>query len=232
MGSLFLPTGLRKLLDPDVFAQYLAKAGMFAPLPIWARVAAAIEFFGALAVVVGLKTRFAALLMILFSIAAAFLGHQFWNLDGPAYFEQRINFWKDISRSGLQRRGCRRHSSGPLDRRAMFPPWRVPRARRQVMEPNQVHLVAAAMSCDSQQIIHALEPRFTGQIVRDVGDGNWRNRVHDDVALVHPVPPTHLHMWTRPDANAAPDSPAADSLAKAFGEQHMSLHPVGTGRRK
>ena len=38
------------------------------------------------------------------------------------------------------------------------------------MEPNQVHVVAAAVFCDSQQIIDALEPRFTGQIVRDVGD--------------------------------------------------------------
>jgi len=44
------------------------------------------------------------------------------------------------------------------------------------MEPNQIHLFAAAVSCDSQQIIDALEPRFTGQIVRDVGDGNRRNR--------------------------------------------------------
>jgi hypothetical protein len=89
------------------------------------------------------------------------------------------------------------------------------------MEPNQEHLVAAAVPCDSQQVIHALEPRFTGQIVRDVGDGNRRNRIDDDVALVHPVTTTDLYMGTRPDANAAPDSPAPDSLSKAFGEHHM-----------
>jgi hypothetical protein len=88
------------------------------------------------------------------------------------------------------------------------------------MEPNQVHLVAAAVFCDSQQILHALEPRFTGQIVRDVGDGNRRNRIHDDVALVHPVTTTHLDMGTRPDADAASDSSAPDSLSKALGEQH------------
>jgi len=99
------------------------------------------------------------------------------------------------------------------------------------MEPNQVHLVAASVFCDSQQIIHALEPRFTGQIVGDVGDGNRRNRIHDDVALVHPVTTTNPHMRTRPDANAASDSPAPDSLAKAFGEHQMELHPMATGRR-
>jgi hypothetical protein len=90
------------------------------------------------------------------------------------------------------------------------------------MEPNQVHLVAAAVFCDLQQIIDALEPRLTGQIVGDVGNGDRRNRIHDDVALVHPVTTTHLDMGVRPDANAASDSPAPDSLAKAFGEDHLT----------
>lgn len=89
------------------------------------------------------------------------------------------------------------------------------------MEPNQVHLVAAAVSCDSQQIVRALESGFTRQIVRDVGEGNRRNRIDDDVTLVHRVTTTHLDVGTRPDANAASDSPTSDSLAKAFGEHHM-----------
>jgi hypothetical protein len=92
------------------------------------------------------------------------------------------------------------------------------------MEPNQIHVVAAAVSCDSQQIIHALEPRFTSQIVRHVGDGNRRNRIHDDVPLVHPVTTTRLYMGTRPDANAASDSLAPYSLAKTFGEHHEEPH--------
>src|SRR4026209_544725 len=100
------------------------------------------------------------------------------------------------------------------------------------MKLNQVHLVAAAVSCDSQQIIHTLEPRFPGQIVRDVGDGNRRNRIHDDVSLVHPVTATHLYMGARPDTNAASDSPVPDSLSKAFGEQHMEGHLIATGRRR
>jgi hypothetical protein len=94
------------------------------------------------------------------------------------------------------------------------------------MEPNQVHLVATAMSCDVEHIVHAREPRFTGQIVGDVGDRDRLNRIHDDVTLVHPVPATHLDMGTRPDANAASDSPAPDSFPKAFGEHHMERHPM------
>jgi hypothetical protein len=95
------------------------------------------------------------------------------------------------------------------------------------MEPNQKHFVTAAVSCDLQQLIHAVEPRFTGQIGGDVGDSNWLNRIHDDITLVHPVTTTHLYMGTRPDANAASDCSPADSLAKAFGEHHVEPNPNG-----
>jgi hypothetical protein len=36
------------------------------------------------------------------------------------------------------------------------------------MEPNQEHLVPGAVFCDLEQIIHAFEPGFTREIVRDV----------------------------------------------------------------
>jgi len=100
------------------------------------------------------------------------------------------------------------------------------------VEPNQVHLVAAPVSCDSQQISDGGEPRFTGQIVRDVGDGNLRNRIHDNVALVHLVTTTYLYTRTLPDTDAAFDSPEPDSHAKVFGEHHIEPHPMTTGRDK
>lgn len=92
------------------------------------------------------------------------------------------------------------------------------------MESDQVNFFSVAVSCDPQQIIHAFEPRFTSQIVRDVGDGNRRNRLHDDVALVHTIATSHLYVGTRPDTNAASDSPESDPLAKAFGKYHMEAH--------
>jgi hypothetical protein len=88
------------------------------------------------------------------------------------------------------------------------------------MEPNQVHPVATAVSGDAQQIIHALEARFTSQIVRNVLDSDWRNGVHDNVPLVHPITTACFHTRAHPDTNAASDSAAPDSLAEAFGEQH------------
>ena len=116
---------------------------------------------------------------------------------------------------GIRREDLSVAASGP-------PSWHVPRAR-QVMEPNQVDVIAAPVFGDLQQILHALEARFTGQIVGDIGDADRRYRIHNDVAFVHLVTITHLDMGPRPDANAASDSSAPDSLAKAFCEHHDSL---------
>ncbi len=92
------------------------------------------------------------------------------------------------------------------------------------MEANQIHLVAASVSCDSQQIIHALKPRFAGQIIRQFGVGNRHNRVHDDVAVIHRVTTAYSYMRARPDTNTAFDYPEPDSRAKAFGEHHTPLN--------
>ena len=63
IGVLFLPSGFNKLSAPAGFAGYLAKSGMPGPLVAWAVLAGLIEFFAALAIVIGFKTRTAALLL-------------------------------------------------------------------------------------------------------------------------------------------------------------------------
>ena len=88
------------------------------------------------------------------------------------------------------------------------------------MEPNQVHPVAFAMSRHLQQIVHAVESRLTGQIERDVVDGDRRDRVDDDVAVLHRVATTDLHMRPRPDIVSATLDPATPTK-----------HPVQTKPR-
>ena len=89
------------------------------------------------------------------------------------------------------------------------------------MESDQVHVLPAAVFCDSQQVLHTLEARLTGQIVGDVCKVDRRNRVDDDVTVVHRVTTTDLDMRTSPDAHAASDSPPPNSLAKTFSEHHV-----------
>ena len=40
------------------------------------------------------------------------------------------------------------------------------------MEPNQIDVVAAAVFCNSQQVVDARESGFTSQIVGDISDRN------------------------------------------------------------
>ena len=94
------------------------------------------------------------------------------------------------------------------------------------MEPDQVHVSPTAMSCNSQQVVHAVEPRFSRESGRDVAERNRLDRLHDDVSPVHRVAATHLHMRARPDPDAAADLPAPDSLAKPLGEEHLEPRPA------
>lgn len=90
------------------------------------------------------------------------------------------------------------------------------------MKSNQVDVLAAAMPGDLQQVFHAVKPGFLRQIFSNVVNLYRHNRIHDDVAIFHRVTAIELHMRMRPDANAAPDSSAPDSFAKAFGENHTA----------
>ena len=87
IGALYLPSGLGKLTGingPGVrgFATYLVAHGVPGPAITWSGVAAVVEFFASLAIVLGLKTRYAAALLILFTIGAALIGHRPSLLDG------------------------------------------------------------------------------------------------------------------------------------------------------
>ena len=103
IGVLYVPTGFGKLTGingPGVegFAQYLANHGVPGPAIAWSVVAAVVEFFAGLAIVLGFKTRYAAGFMILFTIGAAFIGHPYWTMpSGVEMTNQKFHFFKDIA---------------------------------------------------------------------------------------------------------------------------------------
>ena len=99
------------------------------------------------------------------------------------------------------------------------------------MESDQVHVLAPAVPCNSQQVVHAVETRIAGKSERDVAEGDGLDRLHDDVPPVHRVATPHLHMGTRPDPNAASDLSSSYSLAKPLGEEHFLLPSDRAERR-
>jgi putative oxidoreductase len=60
-----------------------------------------VEFFGGLAMVLGLFTQPAALLLIVFTTAATLTSHRYWQFSDPTqYRAQNTNFWKNVSMMG------------------------------------------------------------------------------------------------------------------------------------
>jgi putative oxidoreductase len=97
IGGIFVYSGFGKLTGLDGFAASLAKNGV--PMAdVMAIVGASVEFFGGLAIVLGLQTRTAALLMAAFTISATLISHRFWELQDVAAFKQQsVHFMKNLA---------------------------------------------------------------------------------------------------------------------------------------
>lgn len=96
IAAIFVPNGFGKLTHIDGFTHVLASRGVPAPHAL-AIVGASIEFFGSLAIVFGLLTRYAALLMAAFTLAAALIAHRFWQVSGAAEAAQYTQFMKNMA---------------------------------------------------------------------------------------------------------------------------------------
>jgi putative oxidoreductase len=97
--ALFLVFGWRKLTNFSGTIGYMAAAG--APLPtIAAIVALVMEFFVGIMIAVGFYTRPLALLLVLYTLGTALIGHHFWTMHGGARLANMINFYKNISIMG------------------------------------------------------------------------------------------------------------------------------------
>jgi putative oxidoreductase len=101
LGGLFLMSGIGKLMGPDQFAASLVNHGIpesIAPMLAW--LGAAVETIGGLCIVLGLATSWASLVMIAFTIGAAFISHRFWEAAPAARMMQMAHFEKNMMLAG------------------------------------------------------------------------------------------------------------------------------------
>jgi putative oxidoreductase len=83
MGWIFVQAGWRKLFAMDAFIASLATRRVpYASVMGW--IGAVLEFFGGLAILLGFSTRWAAIAMIVFVIAATAISHRYWEFTEPA----------------------------------------------------------------------------------------------------------------------------------------------------
>lgn len=93
---LFLPAGWSKLTGFSGMVGYTASGGI--PMPeVATAVALVVEIVGALALIFGLGTRWAALALAFFTLVASFFFHNFWAVPAEQVMVQQLMFFKNIA---------------------------------------------------------------------------------------------------------------------------------------
>jgi len=96
MSWIFLSSGFTKLNDVAAFSTTLAKRGV--PVPsLMGWLGAIVEFGGGVLILLGIRLRYAAILMILFVIVATLISHRYWEYPVDQLVAQRTNFWKNVT---------------------------------------------------------------------------------------------------------------------------------------
>jgi putative oxidoreductase len=100
LAVLFLWGGAMKLAGYEDFVAYLHSAGV--PfVSIAAPFSTALDLIGGLFLVVGFKIQPLALVMAVYTVATAILGHDFWNVVDPVMrHDMDVHFWKNIGIGG------------------------------------------------------------------------------------------------------------------------------------
>ncbi len=96
MGIIFFQSGFAKLTGLGAFIGSLGNRGV--PFPdFWGPVGAISEFTGGALIILGLGTRYAAALIVLFVIVATAISHRYWELAEPARRLQQGQFYKNLA---------------------------------------------------------------------------------------------------------------------------------------
>lgn len=99
LALMFVPSGFSKLTNFDGTVGYITSKGLPLP-PVLAGATIALEIVAGLALLLGLKARWAALALAVFAILAALLFHNFWALPQAEQMAQSIAFYKNLAITG------------------------------------------------------------------------------------------------------------------------------------
>ncbi|MGJ7603494.1 DoxX family protein [Variovorax sp. LT1R20] len=99
IAYLFIPAGIGKLMGFAGTVGYINSVGL--PLPeVGAVIAIVVELGLGIALLLGFKTRWTAIAMAIFTVAAALFFHKYWSAPDAMKMMQQINFNKNIAIAG------------------------------------------------------------------------------------------------------------------------------------
>ena len=104
MSAVFIVYGSLKFVDVTSIVnnpgtkRFMDLVASGAAAPTWlGYVIAAIELFGGLAILIGVKTRWVAWAFVVYVIIVTALGHPFWTMEGAARAANQANFYKNLA---------------------------------------------------------------------------------------------------------------------------------------
>ena len=99
LAALFLIFGWRKLRDYSGTVSQMVQLGV--PMPVLATVVSMfMELPVAFAVAIGALTRPSAVLLALYALGTALIGHHYWTVKGADKVDSMEGFYKDLSIMG------------------------------------------------------------------------------------------------------------------------------------
>jgi len=99
IAVLFVPAGYGKLMGFAGTVGYISSAGL--PLPqVGAAIAVAVELGVGLMLLAGFKTRIAAIVLAVFTVAAGLFFHNFWAMAADKVYVNQLMFMKNLAIAG------------------------------------------------------------------------------------------------------------------------------------
>ncbi|MGA0609040.1 DoxX family protein [Caldimonas sp. KR1-144] len=96
IAALFVPAGIGKIGGFEGTVGYIASKGL--PLPqVGAALAIVVEIGVAAALLLGWRTRWAALILALFTLVSGVIFHNYWAVPPEQQMAQSIHFWKNMA---------------------------------------------------------------------------------------------------------------------------------------
>jgi putative oxidoreductase len=104
MSAVFIVYGSMKFMDVTSILnnpgtkRFMDLVASGAAAPTWlGYLIAAIELFGGLAILIGIKTRWVAWAFVVYVIFITALAHPFWTMEGAARAANQVNFYKNLA---------------------------------------------------------------------------------------------------------------------------------------
>lgn len=96
MALMFIPAGFGKVTGFSSTVGYITSAGL--PMPtLAAAVAVGVEILAGVALLVGVGTRAAALVLAFFTLVASVFFHNYWGVPAEQAYVQQLMFFKNIA---------------------------------------------------------------------------------------------------------------------------------------